>query len=432
MAAGLLVAACSSSKSSAPLTTAATGGTDASTTVAGTDAPTTVAGPAGSPVVVAALLDVTGPSPVPDGTAKIFDAWAAYISAKGGVNGHPVKFEVRDTKGDAASAQSALDELLALKPIAIMLDTPSTESALADSLKKSGIPVMGTGYNPAVWGGSIEAFKLKCSTDAGAPVPSALPNAFPITTTFGAVVDEQALGAKAAGATITATAACAEVDSCSAAAPVFTATATAIGLKDTGVTKVSSVAASYTAECVKWIQDKVDFIELSGSSQMGVKIFNDCTAQGYTGTFGASAGAVSGDLLTQKGLVLAGGLNAFPWWVDDAPVAEFRDAMKAAGVTEAEYGNSNSTGLWSSLQLLAKAVSTVSSVTATSDLTSANVLDGLYSLKDETLGGLISPVTFTKGQLAASRDCFWPFILKDGKFTNTLGGLKYQCNPPAA
>jgi hypothetical protein len=53
----------------------------------------------------------------------------------------------------------------------------------------------------------------------------------------------------------------------------------------------------------------------------------------------------------------------------------------------------------------------------------------MYTLNNETLGGLIPPITFTKGQPAGPRNCFWPYIFQNGTITNPLGGLKYECYP---
>jgi hypothetical protein len=88
---------------------------------------------------------------------------------------------------------------------------------------------MGVGYSPALWGGGIAAFKVDCGPEA--PIPCAADTVFPITPPFGAVVDEQVLGAQAAGATKLAVAACAEVEACSQAGPVFEATTKAVGLE---------------------------------------------------------------------------------------------------------------------------------------------------------------------------------------------------------
>ncbi|HEY4332186.1 MAG TPA: ABC transporter substrate-binding protein, partial [Ilumatobacteraceae bacterium] len=351
--AGLVLGACSSSSKSnstaappataAPTTTAAslttapstaattvvttgatTGGTTAATTGA-TTAPTTggttggtAAAPTKSPLLISALVDVTGPS-TGDGsfTPDVIKAWVKYINGKGGINGHPVTIDIEDTAGDAAKAQSETTSELAKKPVMWLLDSASTEAAQADALKATNIPVLGVGYSPAIWGGKIAEFNLSCSDAAGSTLPCAIPNAFPVTTTFGAIIGEQVYGAVELGSKNIATAACAEVDSCSQADPVFTAAAKAAGIAYSGLIKVSSSAADYTAECIKFVQDKVDYVQISASGTVGAKMWSDCADQGYTGAFGASAGSVAGDLITTKGITLAGGLNAFPWFVDD-------------------------------------------------------------------------------------------------------------------
>ena len=415
----------STASSEAPDTSSASSQAPASS-AADTSTPASTADK--SPILIAGLIDATGPSAGDQGNVPaVAEAWATFINDKGGINGHPVTFEFADSGGDAAKAQSQITELQAKNPLAWLLVSSSTEAALGDALKASGIAVMGVGYSPAIWGGNIAAFNLACSTDAGAPVSCALPNAFPVTTTFGAVVDEQVLGAQALGAKNLATAACAEIEACSQAAPVFAATAATLGLNDTGVVKVSSTASDYTSECIKFVQDDIDFVQISAAASVGTRMWADCQDQGYTGAFGASAGSVSGDLLKVEGITLAGGIHGFPWWVDDAPVMEYRDAMTAGGVTADEYSSPTMTAVWSDLQLLAKANANIGD-----SPTKEDVLDGLYTVKDETLDGLIAPITFTKGELASHRPCFWPYIFKDGEFTNPLGGITFQCYPPAS
>jgi branched-chain amino acid transport system substrate-binding protein len=404
-----------------PATTAA----DTPATTAADTPATTVAEAAAdkSPVLIGATVDLTGVTGRPE-IGKVIEAWAAFVNENGGINGHPVELDIQDTKGDAAAAQAQTEELLAKNPVLFLLESSGTETAQGETLAASGVPVMGVGYNPAIWGGNIEAFKLACSPDAGSPLPCALPNAFPLATTFGAVVDEQVLGAQAAGATKLAVAACAEVDSCSAATPVFEATTAAVGLEFAGTVKVSSTAGDYSAECIQWIQDGVDFIQISGGSALGTALIASCNDQGYEGIFGASAGSVSGQMITIEGITMAGGLNAFPWWVDDPLVKEYRDVLAAAGVSDDGINDPTATGMWSALQLFAKANADLSD-----DPTAAETLANMYTIKDETLGGLIAPTTFTEGELAPHRPCFWPYVLEDGEFTNPLGGLNYQCYP---
>ncbi len=410
-----------------PATTAAETAAETAEDTAEDTAPATTAAEAPvadkSPILIAGSFDLTGVTGRPE-HAAVVEAWAAWINERGGINGHPVELDLQDTKGDAALAQTQTEELLAKNPVLYLLATPGTETAQGATLAASGVPIMGVGYNPSIWGGNIEAFKLACSSEEGSPLPCALPNAFPIATTFGAVVDQQVLGALAAGATKGAVAACAEVDSCSAATPVWEATAAAAGLEYGGRVLVSSTAGDYSAECIQFIQDGVDFIQISGGSALGVALMNSCRDQGYDGIFGASAGSVSGETIRVEGVTLAGGINGFPWWVDDPLVQEYIDAMEAAGVSEDGINDPTATGLWSVLQLFAKANANLSD-----EPTAAETLANMYTIKDETLGGLIAPTTFTEGEPAPARPCFWPYILEGGEFTNPLGGLAYQCYP---
>ncbi len=381
--------------------------------------------PEASPVLIAATIDQTGPSAGSPGTLVAIEAWVQYINTNGGVDGHPVELEVRDTRGDAAVAQAATEELLALDPVLFLLGTASTETAQADALSAAEVPVMGVGYNPSVWGGYIGALNLACSLEAEAQFPCGIPNAFAVTTTFGAVVDEQVLGAQSAGATVLGAAACAEVDSCSASEPIRLAVAAQLGLETFPVIRVSSTATDYSAECIQWIQNDVDFIQIGGSATLGVNLIASCLDQGYEGIWGASAGSVQGELIRVEGITLAGGLNAFPWWVDDPLVQEYRDAMEAAGADDADIADPSATGMWSALQLFAKAQEA-----GLSDApTGAETLANMFTVENETLGGLIAPITITDDLTTRSRNCFWPYILQDGEFTNPLGGLTYQCSP---
>lgn len=412
VAAIMVLSACGSSSDS----TVAPDESATETTVADTTPPK-------SSVTVVAIVNVTG---IGAGSGPfipaVIDAWVTFINSKGGLNGHPVEVDVQDTKGDAAVSQSIIEAGIAKNPVLWLLDDPFTESAMAASLGATGIPVMGLGYAPAVWGGYIASMKYPCDPTPKSAFPCALPNAFPLSTTFGAVVESVAFVAKDQGATKVVFAACAEADSCSAAAPVFSVQAKALGLADAGLTKVSSSAADYNAECLGWIEAKVDFINMGVDGFAAGKIMTNCLEQGYKGLFSASQGSVAGSILTGPDIV--GALNGFPWWVDDAPVVEYRAAMEAAGVAKEGYENPTATGMWAAMQMFAKAQSAMSDTP-----TAAEALANMYTITAETLGGLVSPTTWTLGELAPARACWWNYTLKAGVLVNPLGGLAHQCNP---
>ena len=107
----LLVAGCSSSKSSTP--SATSGSTGGSATAASSSAPTPastsasapaassasapVASPTGTPITIGISLSLTGDFSDP-GTAaqKGYQTWQSVVNAKGGINGHPVQLKIVD------------------------------------------------------------------------------------------------------------------------------------------------------------------------------------------------------------------------------------------------------------------------------------------------------------------------------------------------
>jgi len=264
------------------------------------------------------------------------------------------------------------------------------------------VPVLGgLGYFPKVWG--------------------ALPNVFGITTQFPTVVNMQVLAAKDVGAKSVGVAACAEVDSCAAAAPVYEAAAAKAGLKYNGLVKIANSASTFTAECLQFINSNTDVIQLSAAGAVGIRLFGDCVQQGYTGYLGATAGTVQPALYNgDPGIKLAGALNSFPWWVDDAPVAQFRTVMEAGGVEPDTYGQPVGTATYASLELFKTALEGDTALPASP--TRADILAAYGKVKDETLDGLLpQPMSFTAGQPGPRVSCFWFYKFEneefDGSFT---------------
>jgi hypothetical protein len=62
--------------------------------------------------------------------------------------------------------------------------------------------------------------------------------------------------------------------------------------------------------------------------------------------------------------------------------------------------------------------------------TTANILDGLYALKNETLGGLLPGVTFPRsGDRTKVNMCSIPTKVQGGKFVSHDGKDTYVCAP---
>ena len=77
---------------------------------------------------------------------------------------------------------------------------------------------------------------------------------------------------------------------------------------------------------------------------------------------------------------------------------------------------------WAAGQLLAKAVASHLGAQPTSQ----DILDGLWTVHSETLGGLTPPVTFVKGQPAPPISCYFLIELKNGRWSAPSGDT-YAC-----
>ncbi|ONH55524.1 hypothetical protein CcI49_28870 [Frankia sp. CcI49] len=348
-----------------------------------------------SEIKIGVLVASTGTSSTADASAgPVAEAWADWVNTNGGLNGHPVTVVLKDTKSDSAAASAAAKELLSDSGVlAITMASANTEAPQAAVLGGKDVAVVGsTGYSPEVWGKLTNYF-------ATGPQSG-------ITNILAQFASSKAVGAKTWTGVV-----CAEVAACKASKAIYDVGTKQFGLTLGGAFEVSSTAPSYTAECLKIIGAKTDYMQLGIPPAAGSRLVADCDAQGYTEWIGATAGALNRTLTEIDGIRLAGGLNGFPWWADAPAAAEFRDAMKEFK-PDADYENPGATAAWAGLQVIRAAMAKVGD-----SPTRADVFTGLYTLKDFDLGGLLSKkVTYTEGEPAPPLDCVWLYRYEDGKF----------------
>jgi branched-chain amino acid transport system substrate-binding protein len=355
----------------------------------------------GSPIKIGIAAGLTGSSSSisvsPVDTAK---AWADSISDSGGINGHPVQISVEDTKSDPATALAAAKDLVQVKKVdAVLVLDPVSEAQVAPYLQQVNMPLLGAGYSASVYGGTLKnVFAPETGILAG--------NA-------GAAVAAKAVGAKVFGDVY-----CAEAPVCAQVSPILSAGAKSQGIQYSGGLSVSASAPDYTAQCLQLMSKGTDFLLLTLTSATGARVASDCLKQGYKGAFGAISGTVVlKDLSNASGATFAGILNSFPWWLNDPAVVAYRSAMEKYE-PGADYKGATQTAVWANLELLGKALSTVSASTA---ITPTVVIDAYGQVKSETLSGLLpAPVTYTAGEPAKPLNCFWLYMYKAGAADPTI------------
>ena len=106
-------------------------------------APTTkLAGPA---IPLGFICSCSGPEASAIGsTDKVIQAWAKYVNANGGINGHPVNVIVKDDAQNPATSLQDAKELVTQDHIVAMVGEESfVDSAWASYIAGAGVPVVG-------------------------------------------------------------------------------------------------------------------------------------------------------------------------------------------------------------------------------------------------------------------------------------------------
>jgi branched-chain amino acid transport system substrate-binding protein len=399
LATALALAACSSSSSSS---SSSSTGSAASATASASSAAK------GAPITIGVIGTLTGPqASSSDQGATVAPAWAAWVNASGGIDGHPVKVIVLDDKGDPATAQADGQQLASDGVAAIVVSSDNMVSAFDSAALAKGIPLVGGVSDENDW-----------YTKAGM---------FPtMTGVVNGVAAQVAVAVKYGHAKKFANLYCAEVAACGQVNPILQGAAKAAGIGYTQLA-VSSTAPSYTAQCLQLQQENVDYVQLNFTTAAAVRFIQNCQAQNYNPTWGSSEQAIGAAFASLSNVTMYGPAYAFPSVADASPVAAFRAAMqKYASGSNWREGAASFT--WDGLQAVAQAVKDAN-VASSAPVTAADVMAGLYSFKDQNLGGtLANGVTYTKGKPfgITANACYFVVGMKDGQVT-APAGLTPQC-----
>ncbi|UGQ11119.1 ABC transporter substrate-binding protein [Yinghuangia sp. ASG 101] len=348
----------------------------------------------GEPIKIGYGASMSGPQAVNGLAAKaVAHAWEKYTNAHGGVNGHPVEIELVDTKNTVPGATSVAKQFLGDNSIdAIFLTDLVAEGTMTDLFKDAPVAIIsGGGSSDLLW--------------------SALPGVFQNVSGSDYTIKAYANQAQSVGAKNFGWAACAEVAVCQENGGKAISYAQSIGMKGAGSQLISATATDYTAECLAFIGDKADAIAFNIGFATGTRFASDCLQQGYDGTFSViNSGFDQTAFGKISGFRSVGGTNGFPWWSDAEPVKIYREAMSKYS-SDGSWASGNSTAIWSSFELLKKALETAKPT----EITRQTVMDAMYTVNNETLGGLLpEPITYTKGQPSKPVGCNWVFKFNAG------------------
>jgi len=336
-------------------------------------------------------------------------AWAKWVNARGGINGHKVDLIVVNDDASPAVALPLVEKLVTQDHvIAIGQDSDATSSFSA-YLTQQHIPVIGLG------------------SEATEDYTNANFFASGQTESSGAASTVQAM--KLSHVTKLALLYCAEAAVCAESVPSEETALKKAGMKATYVTAISSVLPSYAAQCLAAQQSGAQAMAVGDGASVIETIAKDCHSQGYDPVWiqgdGSLAVAFTSSVGLSKNTISA--QPDIPWTAKTAGVRQMNAAFNKYEPTLLSNPDFNELALQAWVTgLLIQAAGRAGHLGVNGPPTATQLYKGLYALKGTTLGGMAPPLTFKPHQ-PNPINCWYWMKVSHGKFT-TPYGFKASCS----
>lgn len=369
----------------------------------GGDAPVAAAGctSQGAPVVIGQVGAFSGlVGSAVNGTTQGLAVWARDVNARGGLACHPVQVISRDDGSDPAKSQAAVADLVDRGAIALV---------------SAQHPVNVAGYRAGVEAQQIAAV----GGDQVQDVWEQSPFFFPVGSTNDGLFAGAVSAAVSAGFDKIATLYCVESTACSALNRVVQEQQAAIGHKSVHSATVSLTQTDFTAACQNAKNAGATAIAFGADAAALQRLARNCESLGgYAPAFiitGLQAGFDKSDPLLRRNGVFA----SSPVAPASAPAqAAFRKAVQTYAPNAPL--NTAAAHAYTSGLMLEAAVNRLGEA-AKGELTKEMVLQAMRQVSNESLGGLIPPVTYRNGPQPENL-CFYPLAFgSSGEITAPKG-----------
>ncbi len=374
----LLVAACSSSKSS--------GGSGGSS-----------GGATKSTWTIGSIITQTGSSSAIFGAAKnVMQAWVSYTNSHGGINGHPIKLVVMDDQNTPSVGLADAHTLVNRDHILALVGSEDNSApGWKDYLISQGVPIVGTA-------GAV-GLAFKPSDKLFYPTGTDLA----IQKKLGLVL------AKQQNATKIGAVYCSESVACLQGANATQAAVQAAGYTFTKAIKVATTAPSYVAPCIALRDAGTTTIQLSVVTTTVQAIADACAQQGYYPLYLATAAAITNNWTTDPAFRNAGGaIDSFPWWHTTVPAIALFNSVMAQYYPDSQAHITTAAQVWSSAMAFEEGAKAGN---LGDNPTNKQLADGMDTISNDTLGGLVPALTFTNGNRSVK--CGYVFLIKNNQFT---------------
>jgi branched-chain amino acid transport system substrate-binding protein len=377
---------------------AGVGGGGPAAAVATGSAPS-AAHPAGplAPIILGNVGTYTGPAgSTTSGGDTMVQVWAQWTNAHGGIAGHQVQVFTADDGGDPQRSVSLVKDMVENKHVIAFVNdmVPFTSQAQLTYLHQHNVPIVGGDLVTPIW------FQDSL--------------AFPQGTTMSESLFADFHEAHQRNLTKLGVVTCVESSACTYGRD-YTVNGGASKAGETLVyqSDVSLTQPDFTAQCLGARSADAQVLLLGLDTNSISRFAASCSRQNYHPLYVATA--VQASLGLEGNPDLEGFLTAspvFPFMRGDTPAsAEFHQAIQQYAPSlrpsgAAAFG-------WAAGQVLARAAAGVGA-----QPTSQDILNGLWSLHNETVNGLTPPLTYAKNQPSPPVHCYFLIEIRSGKWTS--------------
>jgi branched-chain amino acid transport system substrate-binding protein len=346
---------------------------------------------------------VSGPAP------PAIRAWSAAVNAAGGVNGHPVRVILADDNADPARSLAIVRRLVEQdKVLAFLNDYSFTLPAVLPYLEQHKIPIIGSIGGDASGDHSPMMFNPMTGPDVG--------------QAWGFILNAltQAPGKKKVGILY-----CREASICAIIKDGFKKLLPYEGLEVVYEAFVSLAQPDYTGEMLQAKQAGAEIILPLVDTASVHRLVSSGRRQNYdpayVGTYNLNQDAVYAFPDTLEGVFLTSRVGAW----DTSPLLGFyREAMD-------RYQPKGPRGdLGAGVFVVGKLFAEKIGPFIAEPPTTSQILDGLYSLKNEKLGGLLPGIGFARDSgHVDTNQCIVPVRFTGGKFRAHDAESSFVCAP---
>jgi len=334
-------------------------------------------------------------------------SWVASINASGGLGGHQVRLEVADDGTDPARHRALVQEFVERRGVVAFVYNAAVFSGQAS------VEYLGARKIPVVGGSGTEPWYTTS--------PMFFTQIIAGEVAIEATTASYARSAKAANLTKMGLVTCSDgVQVCEDTARSVPRYAAKYGVKLAYQGKASLAAPDFTANCLAARNAGVEILYLALDANSYQRFGRSCTSVDYHPRYGIAQPVMLAEVARDPNLQGSPGVSyTAPFFFDANPaVAEFHRAMSqyAAGVP---LTGSASLG-WSAAKLLQAAGRRLSATP-----TSADILEGVWSLNGEDLGGLTAPLRFRRDGPTVPPVCYWQVVVADNRYQSPDNGQRH-------